>query len=295
MKVLHLVDIHSCITAGMHNKHCNLFGDVISTPDGYKMQCVPAGCLYQVFTCIAPYLQDDIIFCFDSIPSIKHKVCNAYAPNRTVSPDSGLNTEIISAVASDCNIPCITLEGYETADVIYSLVQKYVPQYDHIYIHTADTYMYINVCETVSILPSSSGAKQVTLNNYERAANSSAITPYNTVLIQKLLDIKQHKGVPSQPIHIKVDILNNICTQEHCRFLGDKDYARDLISDYATDALPAFDLIYPLTAVVPDIHFTKNTDRINEYAALMRHKRFLPVDAPDDLVQSLIDKGLYYV
>ena len=189
-KVLHVVDIQ---------------GDIVNTGNGYRERNIPTGGASMLFNILGQYMgTGPIAFVADRNPTIKKDKYPDYKGSRTHPNNVSVGKDVAEYILKDCGFTIYAEDGYEADDVIFTIVRQNRMKYDHIYVHTADSDLYILVRDNVSILPTSSQAKTVTMDNYSYTCKKGKETPYNSVVFQKFLagDPQAVSGgavLPSQP------------------------------------------------------------------------------------------------
>ena len=165
--ILHVVDMSPCIYAGSFNRRSFIQGDVVNTGNGYRERNIPTGGTSMLFNILGQYMgTGPIAFVADRNPTIKKELYQDYKGSRTHPNDVSIGKEVAEYILKDCGFTIYAEEGYEADDVIYTIVRQNRMRYDHIFVHTADSDLYILVRDNVSILPTSSKAKTVTMDNY---------------------------------------------------------------------------------------------------------------------------------
>ena len=185
-RILHLIDTSSAVYAGSVNTRSFIPGPIVDTGNGYKERIIPTGGLNQLFNIIYKhYNTGTIVFCCDRAPTIKRGIFPEYKTTRSFNEKVSIQKEICEYVLNDCGFIVLGEEGYEADDLVYSCVKKFKKQYDHIYVHTGDSDLYLLVDDNVSIEPTHSKAKTVNKANFSYAAKAGKTTPYNTISFQK--------------------------------------------------------------------------------------------------------------
>ena len=159
-KVLHVVDMSPCIYAGSFNRHSFIQGDIVNTGNGYRERNIPTGGASMLFNILGQYMgTGPIAFVADRNPTIKKDKYPDYKGSRTHPNNVSVGKDVAEYILKDCGFTIYAEDGYEADDVIFTIVRQNRMKYDHIYVHTADSDLYILVRDNVSILPTSSQAK----------------------------------------------------------------------------------------------------------------------------------------
>ena len=132
---------------------------------------------------------------------------------------------------------------------------------------TADSDLYILVRDNVSILPTSSQAKTVTMDNYSYTCKKGKETPYNSVVFQKFLAGDPSKDLPPLPKEDRQYLVALFCRPNLMHYLGNPGDLRSMMERVCPQYLERLMLFYPL--VVPrDFNIVEegNKERIQQWA-----------------------------
>ena len=199
-KVLHVVDMSPCIYAGSFNRHSFIQGDIVNTGNGYRERNIPTGGASMLFNILGQYMgTGPIAFVADRNPTIKKDKYPDYKGSRTHPNNVSVGKDVAEYILKDCGFTIYAEDGYEADDVIFTIVRQNRMKYDHIYVHTADSDLYILVRDNVSILPTSSQAKTVTMDNYSYTCKKGKETPNNSVVFKNFLHGDPSKDLPPLP------------------------------------------------------------------------------------------------
>lgn len=295
-RILHLVDTSSAVYAGSINTHCFIPGDVVNTANGYKERIVPMGGVSQLFNIIYQYAdKGTIVFCCDRSPTIKRGMFPTYKTTRTFNENVGLQKDIAEFVLEDCGFMLLAEEGYEADDLIYSCVEKFKNEYDHIYVHTGDSDLYLLVEPRVGILPTHSRAKTVTYENFEYTVKKNQVIKYNTLSFQKILDGDSSKAIPPLTRAQKDKLVSFFAKEIYQKNMGNKNAMRPLVEMVMPEILIQFDLMYPLDAPVPDeLLAPSSLDRVKGWAHEIKHRKIIGKRMDlKDRIQTLFSSSLY--
>lgn len=267
-KVLHVVDMSPCIYAGSYNQHSFIQGDVVNTGNGYRERNIPTGGTSMLFNILGQYMgTGPIAFVADRNPTIKKEMYPEYKGSRTHPNNVQVGKEVAEYILKDCGFTVYAEDGYEADDIIFSIVRQNRMRYDHVYVHTADSDLYILVRANVSILPTSSRAKVVTMDNYTYACKAGRDTPYNTVVFQKFLAGDLSKDIPSLPKEERQRLVALFCRPNLMHYLGNPGDLRMMMERVCPEYLDRLKLFYPM--VVPGdftIPMEGDKTRIQEWA-----------------------------
>lgn len=127
--------------------------------------------------------KDKIVLCADS-RSKRKDFDSTYKSNRVKAPEDfyeQVNRSL--GIFKKCGFDVIKEDGMEADDLIYSLVQQYKGEYDHVHIITNDNDLACNIDKNVSIITTVSSRPNITIDNYESVLH----TPYNTIMLKKCI------------------------------------------------------------------------------------------------------------
>jgi hypothetical protein len=254
------------------------------------------GGVSQLFNLVYKYLDTGtFVFCCDRAPTVKRGMDEMYKTSRNKNERVVTEKEIAEFVLADCGFTVLAEEGYEADDLIYTCVQKFKNQYDHVYVHTGDSDLYLLVCENVSILPTHSKAKTVTLENFQYTVKKDHNIKYNTITFQKVLDGDRSKDIHPLDVDLKCKAVDLFGEDFYRVRMGNKTFMRELVEQHIPAILPQFDLVYPLEAPVPE-ELVNGWDktRIRGWAHKIKHKHipWTNVDL-ETQINILLDKSLY--
>lgn len=155
--------------------------------------------------------------------------------------------------------PVQIAEGYEADDIIYTLVNMYKNDFEHIYVHNNDSDLYFLVSGNVSIdRVGDNVGKLITTANYSHVVDKRGYVAYNVHHIKKLCEGDKSDNIPGVGVAWEPLLDSVIPASELCN-LGDLDLCRDYIKKaimkYPTTPnahmlLKTFNMLTPL--LVPD-------------------------------------------
>lgn len=273
---LHVVDMSPAIYAGSYNKHSFIPLDVVPTPDGYRERIIPTGGTSMLFNILAQYMsRGDFAFVADRRPTIKQEMFPGYKGSREHRHEIAINKDVAEFILQDCGFRIFYADGYEADDVVANIVRQYHDKYDDIFVHTADSDLYILVDDTVSILPTSTQAKKVTLDNYEDVVKKGYTTPYNTVVWNKFLHGDPGKDIPPLPAPTAEFLRKRFCyNAECCKNLGNWMWLRAVFEKYFPQYYDRLQLFFPLP-IEEKFDLVQEPDkvRVQEWAFEIRNKK----------------------
>jgi len=293
---LHVVDMSPCVYAGSFNKHSFIQGDIINTGTGYRERNIPTGGTSMLFNILGQYMgTGPIAFVADRNPTIKKDMFKDYKGGRTHPADVSIGKEVAEYILKDCGFTIYAEDGYEADDIIYTIVRENRMKYDHIFVHTADSDLYILVRDNVTILPTSSQAKLVTMDNYYYTCRKGKETPYNTVVFQKFLAGDPSKNLPPLSREEKQQLSAVLCTPNFMPYLGNPGDLKRVMEKVFPQYVERMTLFYPL--LVPgsyDIPSEGNAQRIREWAWEIGNRK-VPAKRGDlsAQIKEMMDLALY--
>ena len=291
-KVLHIFDIGPFVHAGSVNTHSFIEGPVVNSADGYRLPTIPTGGLAQILnTLVDINPEETVVFCADRRPTIKQGMYAGYKSTRSHNRHVEIQKEITEIILKDCGYEVFAEEGYEADDFIFSLVEKFKGDYDHIYVYTGDSDLYFLVCDNVSIRPSSSRAKTVTRDNYEYTVSSKCVIPYNTLTWNKILGGDRSDNIPGLSKEA-CQYLSGWTTDPNVYpYLGDKNFVMNMAQAAGGEIQHQCELVFPLTTNTPLQLFNHSkVDRVKKWGGLIRAKRYHRLTAIPEDYQVVIDE-----
>ena len=295
---LHIIDMSPVVYAGTYNKRSLIPApEPVMTADGYRERYIPTGGTSMLFNILAQYMgTGDIVFVADRSPTIKREIRSSYKSQKSPNQLVQVSKEVAEYILTDCGFDVLYRDGYEADDVIANLVEQYYKQYDCIFVHTGDSDLYILVDDKVSILPTSSVAKLVHMDNYSTVCKAGVTTMYNTVVWNKFISGDSGKDIPALSAAAVEKIRKTIrVTPEYAKHFGNWRYMRSLFEKVLPDFFDRLQLFYPLPIDEPlPIGGQGDKGRIREWASLIRNKK-IPAKEPhlDKEVDELFERGLY--
>jgi 5'-3' exonuclease len=245
--ILHIVDISPCIYAGSYNTHSFIQGGIINTGNGYRERNIPTGGASMLFNILGQYMgTGPVVFVADRNPTIKKDKYADYKKSRTHPTNISIEKAIAEYILTDCGFTVYAEDGYEADDVIYTMVTQNRTKYDHIFVHTADSDLYTLVRDNVSILPTSSKAKYVTMANYAYTCKKGKDTPYNTVVFQKFLKGDASKNLPPLSKNEQHRLNAAFDKENLLPYLGDQGNVKMMLEQVFSQYLDRATLFYPL-------------------------------------------------
>lgn len=127
----------------------------------------------------------DVVFCFDS-PTNRVELCETYKNNRSSNATVISNMKIAMQQLQNCGFPVLKIDGYESDDLVYSVVKKYLPEYSEIKIVTNDMDISHNVQPNVTIRACSSQSPSVDMENFTVIVHKGARVKWNTISAYKV-------------------------------------------------------------------------------------------------------------
>ncbi len=294
---LHVVDMSPCVYAGSFNRHSIISGDIHQTVNGWRERYIPTGGTSQLFNILAQWMNDgDFAFVADRQPTIKQEMFPNYKCSRTHPANISVGKDVAEYILSDCGFTIYYRDGYEADDIIANIVSANHDKYDHIYVHTADSDLYLLVDEKVSIEPTSTQAKRVTFENYSSVVKRGQTTAYNTLVFNKFLHGDPGKDIPSMnPLDIERAVRALAPNPTHWPKLGKWQYMHVLVKRLTPEYYDRFVLFYPLIMEGQwDMRSEGDVQRIKEWAFEIRNRK-IPGRQGDlsKQIQEMMDRALY--
>lgn len=296
-KILHVFDVSPFIHAGHVNKYSKL-EQLVDTGSTWKTQVTPTGGVSFLFNTLYEVVgTGDCVFCCDRNPTIKKDMLPTYKSNRNHDRSKQVDKAAAEYILEKCGCSVLARAGYEADDIIYSIVKKFKEEYDHIYIYTGDSDLYFMVSDNVSIRPSSSKAKTVNMENYEKIAMKGGIR-YNCITTSKIIKGDTSDCIPALPKDKQETFINCLYKEEFFKYLGDKKFVRDWTEYLCPDITPQVDLVFPLDVEdIPDYFEKPNKQMIVNFGDAMNNKMFRGLGDPNFDVRPYViemqSRGLY--
>ena len=296
-KILHIFDVSPFIHAGHVNKYSRL-EQLVDMGTTWKLQTTPTGGISFLFNTLYEVVgKGDCVFCCDRNPTIKKDMLPTYKSNRNHDRSKQVDKGAAEYILQKCGCTVLARAGYEADDIIYSLVNKFRDAYDHIYIYTGDSDLYFLVSDKVSIRPSSSKAKTVTMENYEQIAVKGGIR-YNCITTSKIIKGDSSDCIPALPRDKQDTFIKYLYKEDFFPFLGNKKFVKDWTDYLCPDISPQVDLVFPLDVDdLPNDFEEPDKQMIVNFGDAMNNKLFRGLATPNfdikTYVKEMHDRGLY--
>lgn len=297
---LHIFDMSSFLYAGHINKRSYL-EQVVQEGASWKTLTTPTGGTSLIFNKLYALVgKGDIVMCCDRNPTIKKDMYKEYKATRPHKSDIQVEKAAVEYILQQCNVSVIARAGYEADDIAYSLVKDLHDAYDHIYIYTGDSDYYFMVDDKVSIRPSSSRQKEVTMENYEQVAYKGGCT-YNVRAIIKILEGKSNENIPALPREDQqriMDVLYAPYMMKGLKNYGNETIIRALFERNFPEYMYRVDLAFPMYIEdLPDTFKEPDKDMIRNFGQAIKNSLFAGKGDRDFDIQSHIkylhDNGIY--
>ena len=296
-KVLHIFDVSPIIHAGHVNKRSRL-EQLVDMGTTWKTQVTPTGGASFLFNTLYNVIgTGDVVMCCDRNPTIKKDMLPTYKHNRAHRRDMQVDKAAAEYILKKCNCTVLAREGYEADDFIYSLVKKFHNNYDEIYIYTGDSDLYFLVDDKVSIKPSSSRAKEVTIHNYEQIAIKGGIK-YNCLTAYKILKGDTSDCIPAMDKHNQEMFMSVFYREQFYEHLGDKNFVLEWARTLCPGCIPQIELVFPLDVdELPDEFLVPDKQAIINFGDAMNNSLFRNRASQDFDIKPYIaemqSRGLY--
>lgn len=247
-KNLQVIDMSPAIRAGLAGRTDSfIVADVIPTAEGYRELRIPTGGVSQLFNILAQYRRDsDIAFVADRPATIKKELYPDYKKSRTHSNLVNVGNEATEFIINDCGFNIYYRDGYEADDVIYSIVKYNHDKYETINVHTADSDLYLLCDDKVSIRPTSSKAKTITMENYCTAVRPGSYVPYNALSFLKFMEGARDKEIAPLSPSVCEEIAIFLNAHGGTSAVGDTETFINLIEQFDPEYVLRAKLFYPM-------------------------------------------------
>jgi hypothetical protein len=186
-----LVDISPFLYSGVPYKQNRLVAPVRLGTEGYSQPSLKAGGVAFLFEKVGRLLGggNDVILCSDRPPAVKQSFYPEYKATRNskIAGDIKQQRLIVERIAEDCGIPITYRDGIEADDLVHAYWREAQRMYEKVEIYVNDSDMSMLVNGKSTIQPCNSRGRTVTMENFEQAAVPKQVTPYNSVVISKVL------------------------------------------------------------------------------------------------------------
>lgn len=280
---LRILDTSQYIYAGAY-KSATISRGVRETNGEYEENSAPIGGVRFLINSAAKLCSDDtiVIPVFDRTPTIKREMyadtfgdTHGYKGTRKQLDSSiGIQKDYAFSILEKIGYPVQAAEGYETDDVIYTLVQMYKNDFEHIYIHSSDSDLYFMVGPNVSMdRVGDNVGKVITPANYSAVVDKDGFVAYNVFHLKKLCAGDKSDNISGIGKDWEPRFDSVIPASELSR-LGDLDLCRDYLkkailkypdAPNAHMVLRTFDIMSPLLVpnhlindCEPDIDWNKH-------------------------------------
>lgn len=292
MKVLRIFDISAFVHAGKINKRSYLLPELRDEADAFKEYKIYTGGASLLWnTLYTEFGKDDLVFCGDRRPTIKQGMLTEYKANREFNTEIQKQKDACEYILRNCGFTVLCEDGYEGDDFIHSLVQEHKRSYDHIYIYCNDSDLYYLVDENVTVLPSSSRAKRVDIQNYTYTARGKdTYTPYNALTFYKILWGDTTDNIPSMNHELATRIRKAYDNETYYSYMGKKEVMLDMFNMFGKEAYDQCALVFPLDVRVPSTFEPGDKLRVAEWGSAIRNKLWRTNEAPPQYIKECIEE-----
>lgn len=262
---LHILDCSQYIWAGSYSS-AKISRGVRESNGEYCENCAPIGGVRFLIDRAAELCSDNnvVVPVFEDKPTIKRDMYKDVfgseygykGTRRTPGPEIGLQKKYAYTIMEKLGYPVQLADGYESDDVIYTLVNMYKGDFENVFVHVNDSDLYFivggNVCiDTVGPRI----GKYITQSNYPNVVDKSGWCPYNVHHIRKLCtgDTSDNiKGVGSD----WMPRFDSVIPSDKLKDLGDLDVCREYLlsavnkyptAENAYRLLSTFNILVPLS------------------------------------------------
>lgn len=291
MKILRIFDTSAFVHAGKVNKHSFLLPDLRDEIDAYREYKIYTGGISLLWnTLYYEYGKDDLVFCVDRRPTIKQEMYTDYKANREHNSEIAKQKDVAEYILRNCGFTVLAEDGYEADDFIHSLVQQHKNSYDHIYIYCNDSDLYYLVSENVSIMPSSSKAKTVDIQNYTYTVRRDVYTPYNALTFYKILCGDISDNIPRMDGELAARIRAAFHNDTYFGYMGNKEVMLDMFNMFGKEAYSQCALVFPLDVRVPSTFERGDKLRVADWGSAVRNKLWRTNEAPPRYIKNCIEE-----
>ena len=234
--ILHIFDVKQTIYVGQSRKETVCRG-VIEDQGRYRPNEIRVGAICYLFDKIDKLRHDNnnvICLCCDSKPTYKIQLLREvfgieYKGGRPPAPTHvNQQCQFAMELLNQMNFNVYKEESYEADDLISSLVYKYKNVFDEIVIHTNDSDQYYLIEKHIRCEAVSSTVRDVDFSGYVEACSKKRNTPYNKVMLNKMLYGEPVDNVPQLgPTY--VDYADRCVPDVVYPYLGDAVLLRTII------------------------------------------------------------------
>lgn len=233
---LHIFDVKQMMYIGQ-SKHESVCRGVIEDQVRFRPREIRVGSICYLFDRINGLRHDQnnvLAFCCDSRPTFKidleEKVLNIrYKGGRSATPPHvAYQYDFCIELLKQIGFNVYKEDSYEADDFISSLVYKYKNVFDEIIIHTNDSDQYYLISSNVRCEPASNNCRAVNLSNYELACSKKRNTPYNRVMLDKILYGEDGDNIPGFN-YDDITRVNKIIPSVVYKYLGDAKLLRTIL------------------------------------------------------------------
>lgn len=302
-RVLSVFDVSSFIHAGHVNKHSFLEQYIQKDVPGHTRQwcsqrTLSGGTAFLLKAAIRLVNHSDVVFCCDRNPTIKKSMLNGYKGNRDHKATIENDKRLAEIVLNSCDATVLSYDGYEADDIIYTVVRQCYDMYDEIHVYTGDSDMYFLVDEKVSIKPSSSRAKEVTMSNFSTSFKKGITIPYNLAIPYKILYGDTSDCIPGLPKDCHKEFIDLITRGKIPEMCGRKDALQLLCYELFPLARKSLDIIHPLDVDSVPYEFGKlNLQMMYNWADTMNCREYAGLCVPsfnaEQRIAEIQAMGLY--
>lgn len=270
-----LIDISPFLYSGIPYKSNKLVGPVIATEDGYSQPSLKAGGVAFLFDKVGQLLKcgHDIILCSDRPPTIKQSFYPEYKGNRySKNGDEVIKQRIIvERIAEDCGIPITYRDGVEADDLLYSYWSEAQRSYEKIDVYVCDSDMSMLVNDKTSICPCNSKGRSITMENFEQSALPKQITPYNGVVMNKVIFGDTSDNIarvlrPKEAYALWDRVSKDLAIGDgHSKVINNLLIKRCAPEEWQEKLLLQLQVVFPLEQDVSIPNFYYDTDRFAEW------------------------------
>jgi hypothetical protein len=307
---LHILDCSNYIYAGAFSNKSIARG-VRESNGTYEANEAPIGGVRFLIRQIASLISDndEVIPVFDRIPEIKKDMYqqvfgwDGYKANRPPKTiDITGQQRYAEQILRDIGFAVQSVDTYEADDVIYSLVQYFKDDYEHIYIHTKDSDLSFLVSENVSIAMVGDKGKEIDIISYPNVIKKGEYIWYNTCMMHKLYAGDVSDNIPGIGKEF-APLFDAVVPTSDFRKLGDLDLCRQYIKQAITNnpmfpgghnILRTFNILCPLLIDYEELNDIETDIDANKWAYYVQDwNKQLDTGHLEDMLMEYIES--YYI
>lgn len=265
---LRILDCSQYIYAGSY-KNAVISRGIREVDGEFSENAAPIGGVRFLVTQAASLVNDNTVVMpvFESKPTVKRQMYfdvfgEEYGYKRgrkSHGDDIPLQRDYARRILEQCGFPVQFADGYEADDLIYTLVETYKNDFEHVYVHNNDSDLYFVVDDNVSIAKIGNNVgKVINRGNYCDMVDKKGWVCYNVHHMKKLCAGDTSDNIPGIGMDWE-DRFDSVIPASELPKLGDlslcREYIKKAIVAYPTAqnayrVLSTFNILMPLEVPV---------------------------------------------